>query len=132
MTLGLAAAGVIRISGAWVEPMIALSLVVIALENLRARGAGAPLRLALVFGFGLVHGLGFAGALSVWLKPGKGFLPALLAANLGVEAAQAALLAGGWLVTVPLHATAAYPPLRTAACLAIATTGAVWAVQRIG
>ena len=132
VTLGLAAAGVVRISGAWVEPMIALSLVVIALENLRARRAGAPPRLALVFGFGLVHGLGFAGALSVWLKPGEGFLPALLAANLGVEAAQVALLAGAWLMTVPLHATAAYPPLRTAACLAIATAGAVWAVQRIG
>ncbi len=133
VTLGLAAAGMVKISSTWVEPMIALSLVVIALENLRGGGQNArATRLAIVFGFGLVHGLGFAGALSVWLKPGEGFLTALLAANLGVEVAQAALLGVAWLITIPLHATAAYPRLRTVACLAIATAGAVWAVQRMG
>ncbi|RYD24613.1 MAG: HupE/UreJ family protein, partial [Verrucomicrobiaceae bacterium] len=90
VTLGLAAAGIVKVSGNWVEPVIALSLVAVALENLRAsKEADGRVRLAIVFGFGLIHGLGFAGALSVWLMPGEGFLPSLLMANLGVEAAQA-------------------------------------------
>ncbi|HEX7261034.1 MAG TPA: HupE/UreJ family protein, partial [Luteolibacter sp.] len=133
LTLGLAAIGWVRIPGGWVEPMIALSLVVIALENLRARKKDAgPARLAIVFGFGLVHGLGFAGALSVWLRPGDGFLTALLCANLGVEAAQAALLATAWCLTFRWHESPSYRRARWAGCLAIAGIGAFWCLQRLG
>lgn len=132
VTLGLAAGGIVKVSGNWVEPMIALSLVAIALENLRAeREADGRARLAIVFGFGLIHGLGFAGALSVWLKPGEGFLPSLLSANLGVEAAQAALLAAAWILTLGWNRTIAYRWVRMAACLGIAVTGAWWAFERI-
>ena len=133
VTLGLAAAGVVRVSGGWVEPMIALSLIVVALENLRSASKDAgTARLGIVFGFGLVHGLGFAGALSVWLQPGDGFLTALLCANLGVEAAQVALLAAVWVLTVGWHRSRTYARVRLAGCLAIAGIGGFWLVDRIG
>ena len=133
LTLGLAAAGLVRVPGNWVEPVIALSVLVVALENLRPAGksTGAA-RLGIVFGFGLIHGLGFAGALAVWIKPGPDFLPALLCANLGVEAAQVILLAVAWCLTAGWHGTPAYRRARIAACLAIAGTGGFWLLQRIG
>lgn len=133
VTLGLAAAGIVRVSGAWVEPMVALSLVVVALENLRPFAvARQRVRLAVVFGFGLIHGLGFAGALAVWLKPGTGFFTGLLCANLGVEAAQVLLLVTAWCLTAGWHRGAVYQKVRIAGCLGIALTGGLWVLQRLG
>lgn len=132
-TLGLAAAGLIRAPGHWVEPMIALSVMVVALENLKSgKKSAGPVRLAIVFGFGLIHGLGFAGALASWLKPGAGFLPALLCANLGVEFAQTTLLAAAWMLTLGWNGTATYRRCRAAACLVITSVAAFWFIQRIG
>ncbi len=132
VTLGLAAAGFVRIPGNWVEPIIALSVMVVALENLRpVKKSTSATRLGIVFGFGLIHGLGFAGALSVWIKPGPDFLPALLSANLGVEAAQATLLAAAWCLTAGWHGTLSYRRARVVGCLAIAGTGAFWLLQRL-
>ncbi len=133
VTLGLAAGGLVRVSGGWVEPVIALSLVAVALENLRSEQPRAGrVRLPIVFGFGLIHGLGFAGALSTWLQPGKGFMTALLSANLGVEAAQAAVLAVAWIATLRWHRTKIYRAVRLSGCLAIAATGAWWFAGRMG
>ena len=133
VTLGLAAAGFVRLPGSWVEPAIALSVMAVALENLRPTGKSTgSTRLGIVFGFGLIHGLGFAGALSVWIKPGPDFLPALLCANLGVEAAQATLLAAAWCLTAGWHGTPTYRRARLVACLTITGIGAFWLVQRIG
>lgn len=133
VTLGMAAAGVVRVSGAWVEPVIALSIIVIALENLLpVKVAGFRTRLALVFGFGLIHGLGFAGALSAWLKPGEGFLTALLSANLGVEAAQVSLLGAAWCLTIGWNRGKIYQRLRWICCIGIAASGAFWFLERTG
>jgi hypothetical protein len=133
VTLGFAAAGLIKVPGHWVEPIIALSIAVVALENLRpVNERRSWARLAIVFGFGLIHGLGFAGALSVWLKPGKGFLPSLVWANLGVELAQALILLSAWMVTLGWHGTLTYRRVRIVVCLGIAATGVTWAFQRIG
>jgi HupE / UreJ protein len=132
LTLGLAAAGLVVVPGRWVEPLIALSLVVVAVENLRAvRKPNSVLRLAVVFSFGLVHGLGFAGALSVWLQPGAGFLPGLLCANLGVEAAQVTLLGAAWLLTLKGHGGLFFSRLRVAGSLAIALVGVVLFCSRL-
>lgn len=132
VTLGLAAAGIVKVTGHWVEPLIAVSLVAIALENLRKKSqAEGRVRLLIVFAFGLVHGLGFAGALSAWLKPGEGFLPSLLSANLGVEAAQITLLAGAWLLTLGWSETRTYRVIRLLSCLGIAAIGTVWAIERL-
>jgi hypothetical protein len=132
VTLGLAAAGIVQVPGNWVEPVIALSLIVVALENLRPlRKTRESLRLAIVFGFGLIHGLGFAGALSVWLQPGEGFLSSLLSANLGVEAAQVALLVAAWILTIGWHRRPVYRWVRVAGCLGIALAGGYWLLDRI-
>lgn len=132
VTLGLAASGIVTVSGNWVEPLIAFSIAAVAIENLRPRKSGNDLvRLAVVFGFGLIHGLGFAGALSTWLKPGDGFLPALLSANLGVEVAQAALLGAAWLLTIGWSGTQAYRFVKYTFCIGIAITGLWWAFERI-
>lgn len=132
ITLGLAASGNIRISSQWVEPLIALSLVIIAAENLRAdprRSSG--IRLLIVFAFGLIHGVGFASALSAWLTPETGFFPALICANLGVEVAQTTILAAAFLLTIRWHSTHYYRYFRLAGCIAIAVTGIFWTIQRL-
>ena len=75
-----------------IEPLIAFSIAVVAVENLLARQA--PLRRALAsFLFGLVHGFGFAGALVELQLPTATLVPSLLFFNLGVEAGQAVIVA---------------------------------------
>ncbi|HSP43442.1 MAG TPA: HupE/UreJ family protein [Luteolibacter sp.] len=131
VTLGLAAAGVLSVPGEIVEPLIALSITALAVENLFVREAG-PWRLCLVSAFGLVHGLGFAGVLSAWIPPGQGFLPALIAANLGVETGQVAVLATAWIVTLRWHAGPVWPPFRKGACILLALAGLWWFAERTG
>ncbi len=70
----------------WVEPAIALSVMVVALENLLPRPPRN--RWALVFAFGMVHGLGFASALREIGLPRRGLALALVSFNLGVELGQ--------------------------------------------
>ena len=96
LTLGLATLGVLNISAALVEPVIAASIVFVGLENLFRRRLAA--RWLVTFMFGLVHGLGFASALrelgigSVDHRLEQAAIP-LLSFNLGVELAQIAIAA---------------------------------------
>lgn len=90
LTLILATVGTVSLPGRVVEPAIAASIVVIALENLLRRGAEPRGRWWVTFFFGLVHGFGFATVLrdlGVAESPG-GLLVPLAAFNLGVEAGQ--------------------------------------------
>jgi hydrogenase/urease accessory protein HupE len=89
LTLALATFGVVNISPAIVEPLIAASVVFVGLENLVRRRLAA--RWLVTFGFGLVHGLGFAATLRE-LGVGTFALP-LLSFNVGVELAQIAIAA---------------------------------------
>lgn len=92
ITLALSLSGTFDLPSAIVEPLIALSILFIAVENVWARRLH-PWRIGLVFLFGLLHGLGFAGVLSeVGLPPGR-FYSALVAFNLGVEAGQIIVIA---------------------------------------
>ena len=95
-TLALSTLGLLRLPSPIVEPLIALSIAWVGVENTLARGP-RPWRTALVFGFGLLHGLGFAGALGELGLPEASFLAALLAFNVGVELGQLAVLAGAFL-----------------------------------
>jgi hypothetical protein len=131
ITLGLAAAGLVRLPSGIVEPLIALSITALAVENLFVREAG-PWRLCLVFAFGLVHGLGFAGALSAWIRPGGEFLPTLLAANLGVETGQLAVIATAWMLTIRWHEGPAWPHFRRWASVMLAFAGLWWFTERVG
>ena len=94
LTLALSLYGVVSLPARVVEPLIALSIVYVAVENLRTQ-ALTPWRVALVFMFGLLHGLGFAGVLTDLQLPRGDFLVALLGFNLGVEAGQLSVIAGG-------------------------------------
>jgi hypothetical protein len=96
ITLGLAASGLINPPAEIVEPIIALSIAFIAIENILLPGFRKS-RLALVFIFGLVHGMGFAGALQQFGMPEKTFLTALIGFNIGVEIGQVAVLIASFL-----------------------------------
>lgn len=98
ITLGLAMYGFIRPLPAVVEPIIALSIFFVAVENLLAREL-KPGRLALVFLFGLVHGMGFAGVLTELGLPPSRYALALFSFNIGVEMGQIVVILGAyWLV----------------------------------
>jgi hydrogenase/urease accessory protein HupE len=100
ITLALAVLGVVRLPAAVVEPVIAASIVFVAIENVawpaRSRGLG---RLLVAFGFGLVHGLGFAGGLLDAMRelPGAQIATAIVSFSAGVEL-------GHMMVVVPLFA----------------------------
>ncbi len=92
ITLGLTMYGLVSMPAKAVEPMIALSIVYVAVENL-ATSELKPWRLALVFSFGLLHGMGFAGVLRDLGLPHSQFLTALITFNAGVEAGQLSVIA---------------------------------------
>lgn len=130
-TLFLSTYGIFSLPSRYVEPAIALSIAYIAAENVFKPKLG-PGRLAVVFGFGLVHGLGFASSLSDVPFPKKDFLVALLGFNFGVDFGQlfviglAFLAVGGFRNQPWFRARIAVP-----SSLAIAAVGLFWGVQRI-
>ena len=101
ITLSAATLGYIVASSTWVEPVIALTILYVAVENLVRPAPTA--RVALTFGFGLIHGLGFANALSEGPLSPSELLLALFSFNLGVEVGQLAFLA----IVYPLWRTLA-------------------------
>jgi hypothetical protein len=92
LTLALAMMDVVVISSRVVEPLIAASIICAALENFR-RGQSVKTRCGMAFGFGLIHGLGFAGALreTGLGSAGISLLKPLFSFNLGVESGQLAV-----------------------------------------
>lgn len=96
-TLGLAASGVITPSPAVVEPLIALTIAFVAIENLVFKDM-TRWRPAVVFGFGLVHGLGFAGFFGELGLPLGQFWSALIGFNIGVEIGQLSVIAAAALL----------------------------------
>jgi hydrogenase/urease accessory protein HupE len=133
LTLAAAATGLVSLSPRVVEPLIAASIVYIGVENLFLRRPPRH-RIAVVFGFGLVHGLGFASALAERLPGVTGFavVPPLLGFNVGVELGQLAVAS----CLVPLIHFARTRPrwaprLQPVFSLAIAVAGAVWFCQRV-
>jgi hydrogenase/urease accessory protein HupE len=96
ITLALTMYGVVSLPARVVEPMIALSIVYVAIENLVIQEL-KPWRLALVFSFGLLHGMGFAGVLRDLGLPRPQFVTALISFNLGVEAGQLSVIAVAFL-----------------------------------
>ncbi len=87
ITLALGALGKLVVSPAVVEPLIALSIAAVAIENLFFE-SNTTRRTALAFLFGLVHGQGFASGLIALGLPRRAFLSSLFSFNLGVEAGQ--------------------------------------------
>lgn len=132
VTLGLAMYGVVQLPSRIVEPLIALSIVFAASENLRPRGSGRG-RIAVVALFGLLHGLGFASALSETGLPRGERAVALIGFNCGVELAQLLVVAGAAMVVAVSGRwlTDAHRRLAVPASVAIAVTGLWWTVSRL-
>ncbi len=132
ITLGLSVSGVIAMPTAVVEPLIALSIAYVAVENLVTNRLHSW-RLALVFAFGLLHGLGFAEALGGLGLQGVSLLTALAGFNVGVELGQLAVIAA----TALLVATLGVRPERyralivEPASLAIGAAGLYWTAERL-
>ena len=131
ITLGLSLYGVVRLPPAVVEPLIALSIVFVAVENIRTTELHAS-RTLVVFGFGLMHGLGFATALIDLGLPRRDFLTALVGFNCGVELGQLTVVAMaaatiGWLRCWKYYRPLVVYPLSGG----IAAVAACWFVQRV-
>ena len=131
ITLALAMYGIIHPISSIVEPIIAFSIFVLAIENIfidRVRSW----RLAMVFGFGLIHGLGFANALSELSLPSYAFANALISFNVGVELGQLCiivLLYGGiayWLAQKEWYKSRVIVPINAG----IAIVALYWTVER--
>jgi hypothetical protein len=129
LTLGLTAAEIIAPKGTGVEALIALSIAVLALENLFQKEC-TPWRIIMVFGFGLIHGMSFAAALSSLLTPGEGFLGRLVVTNLGVEFAQVTILALAWVLTMKWSESTHYKTFRITLNIAIAIVASFWLIER--
>jgi hypothetical protein len=95
ITLGMAMYGVVSAPSHIVEPVIALSILFIAMENVITDKL-KPARILIVFVFGLIHGLGFAGVLKDLGLPQTEFVNALISFNLGVELGQICIILGAW------------------------------------
>jgi len=133
LTLAAAALGAVSLRSTLVEPLIAASIIYVGLENLVLRRQ-PRYRLAIVFGFGLIHGLGFASGLVERLPgvTGLAVVPPLLGFNAGVELGQLAVAA----CLVPLIRVARDRPnfsgrMQPACSGAIAFAGLVWLLQRV-
>ena len=129
ITLCLAALGLVSLPSRWVESAIAASVVLAALNNLWPLVDGR--RWAVAFGFGLVHGFGFASVLADLGLPSDALATALVGFNLGVELGQLAIVAAFLPLAFVLRGTLAYRrvafPLGS---LAIAGVALVWLVER--
>jgi len=91
ITLGLSMSGLINAPASIVEPLIALSITYVALENLMSSTLHKS-RLIIVFIFGLLHGLGFASMLKDFGMPDHAFFTALISFNIGVELGQLSII----------------------------------------
>ena len=131
VTLALGMLGIVNLSPSIVEPLIALSIVYVAVENIWSKKMTAW-RPFVVFGFGLLHGLGFAGVLTeIGLSPSH-FVTGLVAFNVGVELGQLSVIAlcflavGIWFRNKTWYRSYITNP----ASLVIAVIAAYWVVER--
>ena len=132
ITLALTIYGVVSLPPTIVEPLIALSIVYVAIENVFTDRLHAW-RPLVVFCFGLLHGMGFAGVLSEIGLPRSEFVPALLAFNVGVELGQLTVIFAAFLIVglafrdKPWYRGRVVVP----GSVMIAAVGLYWFVQRV-
>ncbi len=132
VTLALSMKNIVVAPSAVVEPVIALSILFVAIENILLSEL-KPWRILLVFLFGLIHGMGFASSLNeIGLPPGK-FYTSIIAFNAGVELGQVAIiLAMFGLLIIPLRDKSWYRKrIVYAMSSAIAVVALYWTVERI-
>lgn len=132
VTLGLAMNNVISIHPSVIEPIIAMSIVYVAIENIYTHKLKSS-RIGIVFLFGLIHGLGFANALSGLGLPQNAYLSSLIMFNIGVELGQttvilaAFFLFGKWFSKERYYRNRIVIPLS----VMIAVVAGYWTVERL-
>jgi len=132
ITLTLSVYDVVTINPDIVEPVIALSIVFIAIENIFTKDIKAG-RIILIFLFGLIHGLGFASVLTDLGLPKSEFLTALISFTVGVELGQTAVillayfLIGKWFSSKQWY----HQKIVVSFSLVIAAVALYWTVERI-
>ena len=133
VTLALGATGVVRISPDIVEPLIAASIVYVGVENLLVKKM-TPWRPFVVFGFGLLHGLGFASVLQDFGLGADHFFAKLIGFNIGVEVGQLAVILAAWLAFGLLFGHEPWYKKRVAnpVSLGIAAIALFWTFERTG
>ena len=127
VTLVSALLGWISVPASVVEPLIALSIAFVGAENLL--GASRR-RLPVVFVFGLLHGLGFAGSLRVTDEFSWGLVGSLLSFNIGIEAGQALLLLVAFPLILLARRTRWSAPAMRGATATVAAVGLFWFIER--
>ena len=129
ITLSLATLGLVAPPSRWVESAIALSVVLAALNNVWPLVHGR--RWLVAFGFGLIHGFGFASVLQDLGLPREALVLALVGFNLGVEAGQLAIIAVFLPLAFAARRTAFYRRgVLVAGSLLIALVAGIWLVER--
>ena len=130
LTLALATFGIVRVSTSVIEPLIALTIVITALNNVWP--VVTRRLVAIAFLFGLIHGFGFAEVLAPLSLPRSELGWALLGFNLGVETGQLAIVGGAFAVLATLRRWPGYTRwiLRLGSLL-IATVAILWFVERV-
>ena len=132
ITLALSMKNLIVAPGAVVEPIIALSILFVAIENLMLTQL-KPWRIVLVFMFGLIHGMGFASALNEIGLPSNQFFLSIFSFNVGVELGQASvILAVFALIIFPFGKIKNYrKALVYPLSIAIAAIAFYWTIERV-
>lgn len=132
ITLALSMKNIIVAPPAIVEPVIALSILFVAMENIILSEL-KPWRVAIVFLFGLIHGLGFASSLNeIGLPPNK-FYTSILSFNIGVELGQLAVIAAIFLcIIIPFRKKINYRKIVVyPLSVLIGIVAAYWTVERV-
>lgn len=133
LTLILAALGLIYAPENIVEPLIALSIAALGIEAfLTKEPKTSRWRLALIFGFGLLHGMGFASQFIELGVPTSTLILALVSFNVGVELGQLVILVGAWVLLIKLQTKDWYfNSIQRPLAAVITVTGLYWMVERI-
>lgn len=132
LSLGLSMYNIVHLPANLIEPLIALTIVFLAVENMLKKNQ-VKTRLSIVFLFGLIHGLGFAGALGELGLPKQDFALALFGFNLGVEIAQIAIIMSVYFVLIKTYSHTPWYWSRVVVplCVIIAMVAGFWTVERI-
>jgi len=129
ITLGLAAMKWVSLSPRFIEPAIAVTIVLAAIDNIRPIFRGR--RALVTFLFGLIHGFGFAGVLSELNLPASDFAWALLQFNVGIELGQLAIVAVAVALLFGLRSRPRYPAwVIGGGSFAAITVGVLWFIER--
>jgi hypothetical protein len=130
ITLGLASFGLVRVPASIIEPLIAATVLATALNNL---WPVVTTRLALAaFGFGLVHGFGFAEVLAPLGLPPLDLARALLAFNVGVEVGQLIVVVGAFALLALARLWSGYPRwILGGGSVGLALVASAWVVERV-